>query len=515
MALLDLLNPGQIVIFVLVGIILYTTCHLFYNLFLHPLRRYPGPLLMRATRWGYCARAMRGTLPFDVLALHKRYGPVVRIAPDELAFADPQAWKDIMGHRTGAAAAAGTSATAGDGAAGPVAAEFQKSNRFYRPVEDMPTDIVNAGREEHALLRRTMAHGFSDRSMREQQPLIKGYIDLLIRRLREHGQEGKTPVDMAAWYNFTTFDVIGDLAFGESFGCLENSSYHPWVKAIFEVARAGTVFQTVANWPVLMKLLLALIPSKFMEERKKHDEMAMDKLRRRMEAGKQRPDLIEGLLKKADEWGLTLEKLQANSGILIIGGSETTATLLSGVTYFLLTNPEAMKKLTAEIRGAFKSEDEIDFASVSTLPYLLACLDEALRMYPPVPTGLPRVVPKGGANIAGNYVPENTVVAVHQWAMYHNDDHFKDPFVFHPERWLGDPAFAQDHKEAFQPFHLGPRNCLGKNLAYIEMRLILSRVLWNFDLKIAEDSLDWMSKQRIFNLWEKGKLNAYAIPVAR
>lgn len=73
-----------------------------------------------------------------------------------------------------------------------------------------------------------------------------------------------------------------------------------------------------------------------------------------------------------------------------------------------------MMKLTAEIRGAFKSEDEIDFASVSTLPYLLACLDEALRMYPPVPTGLPRVVPTGGASIAGHYVPEK----VSQTALY-------------------------------------------------------------------------------------------------
>ena len=102
-----------------------------------------------------------------------------------------------------------------------------------------------------------------------------------------------------------------------------------------------------------------------------------------------------------------MEKLQANSGILIIGGSETTATLLSGVTFFLLTNPEALKKLTAEIRSAFRSEDEINFVSVSALPYLLACLDEALRMYPPVPNGLPRTVPKGGATVAGHYVPED------------------------------------------------------------------------------------------------------------
>lgn len=87
--------------------------------------------------------------------------------------------------------------------------------------------------------------------------------------------------------------------------------------------------------------------------------------------------------------------------------------------------------------------------------------------------------------------------------------------MFHPERWLGDPAFADDRKDAFQPFHLGPRNCLGRNLAYIEMRLILSRILWNFDLRIDEDSLDWMSTQRVYTAWDRGKLNVYLTPVAR
>ncbi|KAK0750225.1 cytochrome P450 [Schizothecium vesticola] len=442
---------------------------------------------MRGTRLGYCHRLMRGTLPFDMLALHRRYGPVVRIAPDELAFQDPAAWRDIMGHRTGG--------------------EFEKNQTFYRPVEDIPTDIVNAGREEHGRLRRTMAHGFSERAMREQQGIIGGYVDMLIAALRREG-EGGGKVDVAAWYNFVTFDVIGDLAFGESFGCLENGEYHPWVKAIFQVARTGTVFQTAAHYPILMRLLLALAPKKMMEERMEHMEMTKAKLRRRMEGGKERPDLVEGLLKKKEEWGLTLDSLQANSGILVIGGSETTATLLSGVTFLLLTNRFALDKLTAEIRSAFKSEDEIDFVSVSALPYLLACLDEALRMYPPVPMGLPRVTPKGGATICGNYVPEGTIVSVHHWAMYHSQ-HFKDPFQFHPERWLGDPAFASDNKDAFQPFHVGSRNCLGRNLAYIEMRIILARVLWNFDMRIAEESVDWMSKQRIYNLWEKGPLMVY------
>ena len=148
--------------------------------------------------------------------------------------------------------------------------------------------------------------------------------------------------------------------------------------------------------------------------------------------------------------------------ILIIGGSETTATLLSGVTYLLLTNPLALATLAKEVRSAFKSEDEIDIGSVSRLTYMLACLNEALRMYPPVPTGLPRIVPKGGASVADHYVPESTTVAIFQWATYHIADNFKDPFNFHPERFLGDPKFANDKIDALQPFHIGSRNCLGK-----------------------------------------------------
>ena len=90
-----------------------------------------------------------------------------------------------------------------------------------------------------------------------------------------------------------------------------------------------------------------------------------------------------------------------------MAGSETTATVLSGATYFLLTHPEARQKLEQEVRGAFASDEEITIESVGKLTYMLACLNETMRMYPPVPVGLPRVVPKGGDTIADQYVPED------------------------------------------------------------------------------------------------------------
>uniref|UniRef100_L2G907 Cytochrome p450 monooxygenase n=1 Tax=Colletotrichum fructicola (strain Nara gc5) TaxID=1213859 RepID=L2G907_COLFN len=477
---------------------IYTVSYVVYNIFFHPLRHFPGPLLMRATRAAYCYRLVRGTISFDMLDLHRPYG----VAPDELAFSDADAWKVIFGHKVGANAGGG------------VAGTFEKSDTFYRPIPGLPRDIITALGPQHAALRRQMAHGFSDRALREQQPVIMKYVDLFIQRLKEQAvrqsaasiheatpfvrKGDEEPVNLTLWYNYCTFDIIGDLAFGEPFGYGAGGRGVPDGKPLLVAAAYyhGGAFDG-GDAPA--------------------EEMTMQKVLRRIELGKSGPrsDLVEGLLKKKDEWNMSLDELEANSSILIIAGSETTATVLAGVTYLLLKNPDKMKKLVEEVRTMFASEEEIDLTSVNRLTYMLACLDEALRMYPPVPTGLPREVPKGGATICGQYIPENTIVAIHQWATYHDERNFKNPFKFHPERFLGDPEYATDKREALQPFHLGPRNCLGRNLAYVEMRIMLARMIWNFDLVLADDSQDWMERQMIYVLWAKGALNVYLKPVVR
>jgi cytochrome P450 len=101
-----------------------------------------------------------------------------------------------------------------------------------------------------------------------------------------------------------------------------------------------------------------------------------------------------------------MDKLSSNAGLLIVAGSETTATLLCGATYLLTRNPDAMSKLAQEVRTTFQNKEDITLLSVNSLSYMLACLNETLRMYPPVSVGLPRIAPKGGATIAGLFVPE-------------------------------------------------------------------------------------------------------------
>jgi len=103
---------------------------------------------------------------------------------------------------------------------------------------------------------------------------------------------------------------------------------------------------------------------------------------------------------------MTRDEIKATSGILIIAGSETTATLLSGATFLLLTNPSAMVKVVEEVRNNFVHASDITFASVTAqLPYLNACLEESLRLYPPVPSVLPRRTGPEGDIINGRFVP--------------------------------------------------------------------------------------------------------------
>jgi cytochrome P450 len=151
--------------------------------------------------------------------------------------------------------------------------------------------------------------------------------------------------------------------------------------------------------------------------------------------------------------------------------------------------------------------DEITLTSSAQLPYLHAVIEESLRIYPPVADTLPRVTPPEGAAIAGQWVPGNTSVGFNQWSGYHDPANFADPEVFAPERFLPDPPakYMNDNKEALQPFSVGPRNCLGKNLAYNEMRSLLARVIYAYDMELCPESQNWLN-QKTWVIWEKPAL---------
>lgn len=176
--------------------------------------------------------------------------------------------------------------------------------------------------------------------------------------------------------------------------------------------------------------------------------------------------LIKGSSKEEGDHGLTLGEVVAQAQVLILAGSETSATALSGMTFYLLTNKESLGKLTREIRSAFAAESDITLFAAGKLPYLQAVLEESMRMYPPAPNAFLRLVPYPGEVICGKYVPGGTSVALHHFASYRSSANFVEPDSFIPERWATDgsrdPKFDADNHEAFHPFSVGPRNCLGR-----------------------------------------------------
>ncbi|KAF3395109.1 Isotrichodermin C-15 hydroxylase, partial [Talaromyces pinophilus] len=482
-------------------IIAYRLFFIIYNVFFHPLRSIPGPKWFAATGLPYAYHVIRGDWVFTLQTMHEKYGDVVRYAPDDVSFITVSAWKSIYGH------------------AKPGHSNFQKDRRIYRGTLTSASNILIANDNDHSRMRRLLSHAFSEKALRSQEDTVEHYIGKLIAKLKglaESGPEGEV-VDMVRWYNFVTFDLIGDLAFGEPFGCLDSGGYHPWVAMIFQGFKLAALTQVLRRYPSAGLLLKPFLPTKLLRDQRQHQLLSFEKARKRAELGStEKPDFMSYILRHNDENGMTLDEIGENSNVIIVAGSETTATLLSGTTFWLLKNPKVYRKLVDEIRSSFTTEEDINFTNVSQLRYLLAVLKEGLRMYPPVPSNLPRKVPKGGAIVNQHWISEGykTSVSVSHWSAYHSAQNFLLPNSFIPERWLDDQRFVDDKQDILQPFSYGPRNCLGKNLAYTEMRLVLARMLWNFDLELQEDSSTW-NQQNVYLFWEKPELNVKIIPRQR
>lgn len=151
--------------------------------------------------------------------------------------------------------------------------------------------------------------------------------------------------------------------------------------------------------------------------------------------------------------------------------------------------------MTAEVRGTFTSAEDIRSGPIlNGCLYLRSCIDEALRMSPPVGAILPRIVLSGGLHLLGHNIPQGTVVGCPIYALHHHETFVPDPFSYNPSRWIkGEPDVTTTNLEAlhsvFNPFSIGPRGCVGKPMAYMELMMTLARLLWGYDMKLAPGSL--------------------------
>ena len=382
-------------------------------------------------------------------------------------------------------------------------------------------------------MRRLLSHAFSDRALKAQEHIFQRHFDLLIRRLQEQA-DGRA-VNMVDWFHFITFDITGDLEFGESFDCLEKGELHPWIAVMLSRFKRMVIFSSILLVsPLLQPFVPWLIPKSVAQERQKLFGYTRDKVGARLAKGDdpQRADFMSYVCRYNDEKGMTRDEIDATFEILVSASSETTATGTTGTLHYLLKHPEKLAKLRKIVRAAFKSNEEITIQATEKLEYLTSVITEGLRLCPPAPTMLPRIIPKGGARVCGHWVPRGvssilfplvphqTVlidesqisVGVPQWSMYRTATNFGNPDAFIPERWLDEKARnASEAKglkheaKAYHPFSFGPRNCLGKSLAWTEMRIMLSKLIWHFDMVETGPKYNW-ADQHTFVMWDKKPL---------
>ncbi|KAK6813703.1 hypothetical protein RU639_010291 [Aspergillus parasiticus] len=478
-------------------LLIYPITRIVYNVFFSPLSHVPGPICWSATRLPFIWALLRGTIVHDFEKMHRKYGPVVRTAPDEVSFASGDAWTDIYASR-------------------PDDRQFLKDPIWWRRQPGQDDSLLSAIHPaKHARMRKLLAPAFTPRALRTQEDILQKYVSLLVERIREQveaaGKVGKE-MDMSPWFNFTTFDIFGDLGFGESFNCLQHSQYHPWISLLFSSVKAASFIAAARYYPWAESLLKKCIPRSLQEKRKRHYQQIVDKVDRRLSWELQRPDIMSYLINESGQVVFSREELNATFLILTTAGSETTATVLTGILAYLVNQPETMGRLVQEIRGRFKSSQEISLSAASELTYLTAAIQEGLRLCPPVPWMLPRKVPTGGSIVCGTWLPAGTPVSLQAYTLNRDPSGFHAAASFIPERWLPDSSinpdspFYHDDRRAVQPFSMGPRSCLGQHVAWAEMRLILAKLLASFDFEAVDGKrLQW-EELRTFLLVEKQPL---------
>lgn len=276
--------------------------------------------------------------------------------------------------------------------------------------------------------------------MRKQQPTLRFYADLLTGGMKKNADKGSQ--NMVQWFNWMTFDIISRLAFRASFSCLDCWQTHPCIKAIFSNACAVIVMQVLKGLKVETTLLL-VSSSNTQRLWMFNSKYASDKLegcvKRSMEQSNSWDNVLKHSSKGNRKIGMNIEEVDINALRDVIAGSGTIVTLLLSYTYQLIHNPSAMAGITSKIRSA---SDDIDCFNSSGLNYTTALLDETI--YPPVPTQVLHVVPKGGGTVGRTFLPEGTTIRLPQYAVCYFSSHFTRLFEFYPERFFGTEEYKDD-----------------------------------------------------------------------
>ncbi|KAE8138927.1 cytochrome P450 [Aspergillus pseudotamarii] len=456
-----------------------------YQRYLHPLAKYPGPFLASITDLWQVHQFLSLQQPYHLTTLHERYGPIVRYGPDKLSITHESAIPII--YRKSAKSMPKTEFYDAYGAAHP--------NVFGMRDEVM-----------HSIRRRHMSHSFSLNYIKEMEEYLDLNIRILKNKVRSYSERGEI-FDLKKTLHYYVIDVLGELAFSQSFGVQEaddESLIPPVIEHSFLAAVTGA-------WPAMTMTLKRWLPyvphaglRRLFAGRKACADLASRCVQRRLRDLKNdgtsvgiqdRKDILTDLIKaKHPETGerLTPTDLETEAFGFIIAGTHTTSATSTLLFYHLLHNPELMRICVEEIDSNLPSLERTETAysitvAEASLPFLRNCIRENFRITPVFTMPLARrVTDPAGVTIEGEYFPQGTSLAVCNHAFHHNPTVWgEDHNIFNPNRWDSPDISAK--ARLLMHFGLGGRQCIGKTVATTNIYKLLSTLLKEFTFELADE----------------------------
>ncbi|KAI1769330.1 cytochrome P450 [Hypoxylon sp. FL1150] len=452
---------------------------------------------------------LAGRWPWAVEAAIKQYGDVVRVAPNELAFGHPQAAVDIY-------------------------SSHDKSLETF-----VKTDIHDFAKENdggliwqqdplrHRQIAKQVAPTFSQKAIRATDSIIHYYVDLFVDRMKEIGN-AVGGINLADWTQWLAMDIAADMAYSHRVNCMKDAKNSAYLDAVLSFNKFATMTQVLRRFPWLGFLRFAVFPVSLLGKLMQLRKVSLDEMHRRLslQGATEHADYFDQLAPAAgdadDDPGEILH-LSKISTQLMFAGYLPPSDWYYGAFFHLLHAPEVLGTLTREIRTAFASYEEITpGAAQRQLPYLEACMKEALRLFPTsaLINGMPVYSP--GAVVDGNYMPRGTTCQFSGFSVARNQKYFRDPLLYRPQRWLPvdhglySERYSGDKLDAFTPFSQGPRMCSGKEVAWWQARLVLAKVLWSLDMEMVPGQrVDLEKSLNGWGYWVKPELKVRFVPVAR
>ncbi|KAL7268893.1 hypothetical protein RUND412_008467 [Rhizina undulata] len=433
-----------------------------------PLRHVPGPWLASCSiLYRFYYAVLKGNWHKDLTDLHRKYGDVVRIAPNEVSIWNPEIVSEIYAH----------------------------GDRGYPKCEmydiALPNGFFNLAVERdiarHASGRRAIANDYTMMSTLQNEKYFDNVIQEFITAIDKNFASVGKVCDFTIWSEYFTYDMITDLVFGESFGfCRMAKDVGGGLRDLRQMLNLSPLLS-------YMPWIWGLTKNKQVKKagQSHYSTSTRRKINKRLEDGNPsgRRDLLQGLLEakyKEDGHKLPLGEITNHAYIFILAAPDTASVALRSIVMNLVRNPHYYERLMSELKAARLSAVPT-WRELQAVPFLSAIVKESLRLHPPAGFTLPRAVPEGGRTICGYYIPEGTTVGMSAWCVHANKDFWGQNIdEFKPERWL-DEKSAQMLERYGLTFGQGARGCLGKHIALLQLVKVTAQLVLNFDFGIVDE----------------------------